>query len=1023
MSRLFKTHSFFLFPFVFCFSLGVFAQSSEKYNSRYADFYRARELFSKQHYGASRQLFRRFSEQLSLPNDPFYIKARYYEGLAALELYNKDAVSLLEEFLLEYPESIYKHDINFRIGNAYYREKKYAEALTYYAKFWVRDLENNYFDEYYFKVGYANFQEGNIDIARASFAEIKNRESQYKAPAIYYFSHITYTDKNYQTALNGFLQLQEDANFGRLVPYYILQIYYVQHRYQEVVNYAPKLDQAALTNEQEVHRLIGDSYYRLEQYDEAVAHLEKHSQRTKTSREDDYLLGYAYLRSGNFQNAIQTLDKVIQQNTDSLAQTALYHIGTAYLAVENYSSARSAFQKAFEINANKKLQEDALYQFAVLSYKVEIDPYSEAILAFETFLNNYPNSPRKNEVYQYLINVYTSTNNYQFALKSLDRIEKKDFSIRKIYQQIAYNYGIELFQKSDYVMSLNTLELVAQYPIDPHLTAKSIYWIADANYILENYQVAVSNYKDYLKTSGANSPALNSDAYYNIAYCYLHLNDTISAIENFRIYTQKNNANKNKLADAYMRLADCYFMEKENQQAIDYYNLALQTNVSNSDQALYYKALTHGVKNEKNAKINSLLDLINNYSHSKYIQDALYEIAFTYKIVPDYPNAIRYFQQLLSDYPTTNKEAIARVEMADVYYKQYDYKRAEKEYLIVLEKFGHDTICSAVGDGLQHVYAATKQIDKLEQYASIYPCLNINSLTLENLLYNPAETDYFSKKYIETIPKLKNYLEKYPEGYHAKKAFAYIADSYYEIDSVELAMNYYEELLTQSNSNFTQLAAVRCARYYYNNKDYQRAIPYYQRTELVSSEPEVLFNAQMGLMRSFYQTKQFKFAALYATQIIASMQLKAENKLEAQYILGMANFHLENYNESLPALDFVSSHTTQAIASEAKLTIATIYFKTNEFAQADRTIRELLKMKPAYDFWIAKGLILQTHVLIQQNDLFQAEQTISSVLQHYPNNEDGIIAQAQEVHDQLMTIKQAPKEVPLTESPEIEIQR
>jgi len=1016
-----KTRKTTTFLCILSLSYSIFAQSSEKYTSRYADFYRAQELFAKQHYGAAREKFQQFSEKNNEINDPLYIKARYYEAISALELYNNDAVSLLKQFLLDYPESIYKHTINFRIGNSYYREKKYVEALSYYSKFWVRDLEDDFFDEYYFKVGYANFQIGNIDEARSAFVEIKDHQSQYSSAGLYYFSHITYTDKNYQTALNGFLKLEEDENFGKIVPYYILQIYYLQHRYQEVVDYAPKVDRASLINQQDVNRLIGDSYYRIERYDEAVSYLEKYNQLSQGSREDDYQLGYAYFKSGNYQSAIRLLDRTIQQHTDSLSQVALYHIGESYLNLQNNESARIAFQKAFEINADTKIQEDALYQFAVLSYKVEIDPYNESILAFETFLNNYPYSRRKDEVYQYLINVYTITNNYKNALNSLERIENKDFVIRKIYQQIAYNYGIELFQKGEYISSINTLGLVQKYPIDPSISAKAYYWIADANYFLENYRNSVEGYKNYLRMPGATSPELKTDAYYNIAYAYLQLYDTTSAIENFRIYIQQNSVNKDKLADSYMRLADAYFMEKDNLQAIHYYDLALKTGVTNQDQALYYKALTHGVTNDKESKIASLLNLVNNYSHSKYIQDALYEIAFTYKIVPDYPNAIRYFQQLLNDYPNTNKEAIARVEMADSYYKQYNYKQAEVEYLIVLEKFGHDTICSAVGDGLQHVYAATKQIEKLEHYANIYPCLNINSLTLENLIYNPAETDYFAKKYTQTIPKLVQYLEKYPEGYHAKKALAYLADSYYELDSLQQSVFRYQELLSQANSNYTELAAVRVARYYYNNKDFQQAIPYYQRTELVSADPEILFNAQLGLMRSFYHTKQFDFAAIYANQIIANNLLKPENRIEAHYILGISNFEINKYAEAIQALNFVSNNTTKSIAAEAKFTIAQIHFHNKELEQANNTIRELLKMKPVYDFWIAKGLILQTQILIKQNDLFQAEQTISSVIEHYPKNDDGIKDEAQYVYQELMSLKLKPKQVVPQTNPEIEI--
>lgn len=991
------------------FSLSVFGQSSEKYNSVYAGFYRGEELFQKQQYGSARKEFREFVNRFRQPNDPMYIKALYYEGLSALELYNNDGVDLLKSFIQNYPESIYKHYIHFKLGNFYYRAKDYPEALAYYSKFSAKDIEAEFHDEYYFKVGYANFQEGHQDAARTAFVEIKDGESQYASPALYYYSHIAYTDKNYQTALEGFLKLEEDDSFGKVVPYYILQIYYLQGRYEEVTEYAPKLGNATVVNEKDISHLIGDAYYRTGRYDEAVSHLEQYDKHAETTRDDDYQLGYAYYKSRQYDKAVRMFDRVARNQEDSLSQVAYYHIGESYLAMKNNLSARSAFQKASEIEADAKVKEDALYQFAVLSYKLDVNPYNESIRAFEAYLNNYPNSKRREDVYQYLVNVYTSTNNYQKAMESLDRVENKDITLRKVYQLIAYNYGIEQYQKGEYQAAVNTLKLVEKYPVNPQLSAKAVYWAADANYQLNNYPASITGYRAYLGMPGAGSETLKSDAYYNIGYANLYKGDTTAAIESFRTYVQEKPSDKRKLTDAYMRLADSYFMRRENQAAIKSYDLALNLNVANQDQALYYKALTHGVENENTAKIKSLLDLVNNYSRSKYVQDALYEIAFTYKLTQDYPHALKYFQQLIQDYPNTSKEALIRIEMADVYYKQNNYKQAEAEYLTILEKFGHDTICNAVGDGLQHVYAATKQISKLEQYAKTYPCLNINSLTLENLVYNPAETDYFAKKYNEAIPKFEDYLQKYPQGYHAKKAVSYLADSYYEIDNLPKSIEYYEKLLSEPTSNYTELAAVRTARYYYNNKEFAKAIPHYERTEQVSSDPEIVFNARTGLMRSYYQVNEFVPAAAYSKQVIANNLLKAENRLEAQYISGMSNYQIKNYDEAVTAFNYVSKSTTQAIASEAKFNIAKIYFDQDKLNDADEHAREVLKMKPTYDFWVAKALILQTRILIKKDDLFQAEQTVLSVLQHYPKTDDGVKEEAQSVYDELMQLKNAPK--------------
>ena len=71
------------------------SQQTNKYRGEYANFYRAEELFEKEQYGAAKEVFREFLDVFQDPEDPQYIKARYYEGMSALALYNSDAIKLL----------------------------------------------------------------------------------------------------------------------------------------------------------------------------------------------------------------------------------------------------------------------------------------------------------------------------------------------------------------------------------------------------------------------------------------------------------------------------------------------------------------------------------------------------------------------------------------------------------------------------------------------------------------------------------------------------------------------------------------------------------------------------------------------------------------------------------------------------------------------------------------------------------------------------------------------------------------
>jgi len=988
------------------------SQTSEKYNSDYENFYRAEELFQKEQFGAARKEFRYFMDGFNYPNDPLFIKAAYYEGISALELFNNDAVSLLENFIRNYPESIYSEGIYFRLGRYFYQKKNYKEALAYFNKLKASDVEADEQEEFYFKLGYSNFEEGKMPEARSAFHEIKDGSSQYAAPALYYYSHIAYTDGSYQTALEGFLKLQSDERFAKAVPYYIAQIYHKQRNYQAVVEYAPTLiDSITPANQSDLNHIIGDSYYQLNKFDEAVPYLEAYNLKSKTTREDDYQLGFAYYRSQDFEKAIKLFDKVTRQK-DKLAQYAFYHIGECYMKSQSLLPARSAFKAASEISGDPKIEEDALYHFAELSYKLDLNPYDEAVLALELFLEKYPNSVRKNDVYQYLVNVYTTTNNYVKALESLDKLPNKDAKLKTAYQLVAFNHGVELYQKAKYIEAISAFDLVKKYPIDGVILGKATFWTADAHYQLKNYDKSIKFYKEFISLPATNAADLKNEAYYNIGYAYLLKEDISQAQESFRIYTLAPNKNNRKLADAYMRVADGHYQLKQDDQAIKNYLEVLKLKSGYEDQALFYVAKSYGYSGKTDQKITNLVDLINNYTSSKYTMMALYELAKTYKSKNDYDKAYRYFTQVITDYPNVVLVTNCRIEIADIYFKRGEYSKSETAYLSLLDEHGAEReVCETCARGLIDLYKAQKQPEKATSLASKYPCANFGNDEAEDLYYSPAIDAYVDSLFSVAIPNFEKYLEKFPTGKYAVESQVFLGNSYYRTGNIVKAIEVYRRLLDGPNNMYTEFCASRVSQYLYNNGTFDQALIYYDRLEKTSSKPATLFNAKLGMMRCHFLLENWTSAAVYAKDVLSSSQINNTLRLEAEYAKGMSNYYAENYTDAKPSLEWMVKNTTTVMGAEAKFTLAEMYYKLKDYTKSDAEIKALLKMKPTYNYWVARGLILQTRILIIKEDLFQAEQTLKSVIEHYPDQNDGVISEANQLWDELMQLKDKPKDI------------
>jgi tetratricopeptide (TPR) repeat protein len=197
----------------------LFAQQTEKYAGDYVSFYRAEELFEKAQYSAARKEFRTFIESEKNENDPLYVKALYYEGISALELFNNDAIPLLESFNKKYPENIYRYQIGFRIGKYFFQKEDFEGSQLWFQKVPVKELDSTQRDEFLFKLGYSSMQNGDKETAYNSFRDSKDGTSQYASPSLYFYSHLSYFKNSLQVALDGFLKLRKDSTFCGVVPY------------------------------------------------------------------------------------------------------------------------------------------------------------------------------------------------------------------------------------------------------------------------------------------------------------------------------------------------------------------------------------------------------------------------------------------------------------------------------------------------------------------------------------------------------------------------------------------------------------------------------------------------------------------------------------------------------------------------------------------------------------------------------------------------------------------------------------
>ena len=156
--------------------------------------------------------------------------------------------------------------------------------------------------------------------------------------------------------------------------------------------------------------MIGDAYYQSEVYKDALPYFEFYERTSKRtmSREEAYEIAYAYFMNENYKAAIQNFQLAVGED-DPLAQNAYYHLAYCYLKTDQKKFASNAFSSALQMQYDPDIAEDALFNYAKLSMEVANVPYNTAITALEDYIEQYPESPRVEEAYSYLANLYLST--------------------------------------------------------------------------------------------------------------------------------------------------------------------------------------------------------------------------------------------------------------------------------------------------------------------------------------------------------------------------------------------------------------------------------------------------------------------------------------------------------------------------------------------------------------------------------------------------------------------------------------
>lgn len=967
----------------------VSAQQSAIYTNKLSEFDNAIFLFKDKQYQSAQILFEKV-KQVNISLD-IQAECAYYIGICAIHLNQNNADELIEKFISDYPTSSKQNQAYVEVAQYYFDQGKFPQALQYFEKVDENSLSYEQTEKFTFQKGYAHFTAGNKKEAQAYLSQAE-KSKEYGTQAKYYLGFMEYEGNNYKQANTYFQQVEGEEKYSEKLSYFKADMNFKSGDFQKAIDAGDiAMPKSNASEKSELNKIIGESYFNLQQYDKALPFLKEYKgKKGKWSNTDFYQFGYTYYKQKDYENAILQFNKIID-GKDVVAQNGYYHLGECYFKTEKKQQALNAFKSASEMDFDKKIQEDANLNYAKISYEIG-NSYQSVPDVLVAFINKYPTSPAKTEIENLLINSYITSKNYKAALILL---EKNNTTENKVaYQKVLFYRGIELFTDGNYQEALSMFKKSEANAKNEKITTRATFWKGETEYVLDNFSDATSSFKQFEGAAEAKNTPEFKNIKYNIAYAYFKQKEYDQAGTYFQKYIDNAKDDKVRLNDAYLRLGDSRFVTSKYWPAMDAYNKAIDMKGIDADYAAFQKALSYGFVGKNEKKIDDFNLFLTKFKTSQYRDDAFFELGNTYVTENKGDLAIKTYDQLLIEFKNGSFASKAILRQGLVYYNSQRNEQAVVKFKEVAAKYPRTPEASEAVSTARLVYM---DMGKVNEYATWVRTLDFVAVTdadLDNDTYEAAEKQFLQNNTKQAITSLSGYVSQFPKGIHNLKANFYLAQSLYADGKQINAVPNYEFVISKSRNEFTEQCLARLAEIHLNKDDYTKALPVLQRLETEADFPQNITFAQANLMRAYYDQKDYANAVVYADKVLANPKTDNKIKSDAQIIVARSAIKMNDEAKARIAYAKLLTIAKGELAAEALYYDSYFKNKDGKYEDSNTTVQKLAKDYSGYKYFGAKGLIVMAKNYYQMKDNFSATSILDSVIKNFKEFDD-VITEAQ----------------------------
>ena len=986
---------------ILVFSFQIFAQQTTAFTEANLDFKRGQSFYDDGLFGQAMAEFTKVLQKLPPVGEPesdlLRMKAELNYAKSAVRLDLPDGEKLMLEFIRKYRPDPMANQALLDIADYYFNARKYEEAVKFYQMVPLYQLSGSDKAEVKFKLGYAHFVQKDFKSAKNHFYHIRQlQNSEYREKSNYYYGLCEFFEGNYDQAIGAFKIAERDPRYAKHIPYYLAQIYFAQKKFDQLIKEVePRLDGTGIKNKPEMHGLVGQAYFEKGNYKKALFHLEKYAAGSNSLREDEfYQLGYTQYKTGNYKQAISNLKELSRSNTP-LGQQAMHLLGDSYLKTGNKENARNAFGVASKMDFDIDTREDAIINYAKLSYELKQD--SDALEALQSIRST---SRHYNEAQRLMSDLFLNSRDYARALQLIEKMPNKTPQIREAYQKVAYLRALELIKQGDSSGARALLNKSLQVPVNEEYKALATFWSGRLAYDSKDYNSAIQYLKQYdLMSRGINNFPPEASPYmasYIMGYSYLkkkeystaggYFQDAVAGIKRSSPYITNPRIKNDLLGDALLRAGDGYFKKNQYDSAIKFYDEAISGKYKDYVYALYQKAIIQGLRGKQTEEILALERITKDHPTSEYADDALLTLGRVYVNINQMQQAKAPLKKLVSNYKNSDLVCQALIKLGLINYQSGNSQVAINYYKQVFSNNPTQEEANSALKALKEIYVDDLgQPDEYFAFLETVPGYKVSNDEKESLNFQAAETQFYNENYSKAIQGYTEYIRKFPRGANRLLAQYHRAQSYYGLKDYSKALKDFEYVIGKGASRYYFDALDRAALISYNHEqDFAAAYNYYVLMEKNAQTDDQKFEAQLGAMRSAYRSNNTQAVISLAKKVANNPRANNEQKATANMYIGKYSLDRRDYATAMQSFRKVinSGLDTESVA-ESRYQVAYLHYVERDLNDALTAAQSSQAQSSSYPFWQAKSAILMADIYAEQGEFLNAQAILEVVMSRF----------------------------------------